>query len=107
MPIGNEVFKLRTRALTGSSISTTDATPSDYKTGQVPTAPQVKTGLSPQLTLEGAILRAGCFEGIPQGASIAEYSYVSLRGGERPANRGRLPGRTRRRMPRPTRLWRA
>ena len=30
----------------------------DYKTGTAPTAPQVASGLAPQLTLEGAILRA-------------------------------------------------
>ena len=29
----------------------------DYKAGSTPTEPQVRTGLSPQLTLEGAILR--------------------------------------------------
>jgi ATP-dependent helicase/nuclease subunit B len=56
----------------------------DYKTGQVPTAPQVASGLSPQLTLEGAILRAGRFPGIAQGASIAELLYVSIRGGNPP-----------------------
>ena len=84
MPIGNEVFKLRTRADRIEHLDDGRYAILDYKTGQVPTAPQVKTGLSPQLTLEGAILRAGCFEGIPQGASIAEYSYVSLRGGEPP-----------------------
>ena len=35
----------------------------DYKTGSTPTEKQVRTGLSPQLTLEGAILRAGRFQG--------------------------------------------
>ena len=35
----------------------------DYKTGAPPTEPQVRTGLSPQLTLEGAILRAGRLRG--------------------------------------------
>jgi ATP-dependent helicase/nuclease subunit B len=42
----------------------------------------VATGLSPQLTLEGAILRAGQFADIPHGASIAALIYVSLRGGD-------------------------
>ena len=46
----------------------------------MPTAPQVKSGLAPQLTLEGAILRAGRFGEIPKGASIAEFVYVALRG---------------------------
>ena len=46
----------------------------------------MSSGLTPQLTLEGAILRAGKFEGIPAGASIAEFLYVALRGGEPPAS---------------------
>jgi ATP-dependent helicase/nuclease subunit B len=82
--IGNDVFKLRTRADRIEHLDSGRYAILDYKTGQVPTAPQVKSGLSPQLTLEGAILRAGCFEGIPQGASIADYAYVALRGGEPP-----------------------
>ena len=43
----------------------------DYKTGQPPTGKQVRMGLSPQLTLEAAILREGGFEGIPAGARSA------------------------------------
>jgi ATP-dependent helicase/nuclease subunit B len=81
--LGNEmIFKLRTRADRIEHLDDGRYAILDYKTGQVPTAPQVKSGLSPQLTLEGAILRAGQFQGIPQGSSIAEYSYVQLRGGE-------------------------
>ena len=55
----------------------------DYKTGQPPTTPQVLTGLAPQLTLEAAILRGGGFakDGLPAG-SVAEISYVRLKGGE-------------------------
>ena len=34
----------------------------DYKTGQPPTGKQVRMGLSPQLTLEAAILREGGFD---------------------------------------------
>jgi ATP-dependent helicase/nuclease subunit B len=41
----------------------------------------VRTGLSPQLTLEGAILRQGGFKEIA-GGSISELAYVALRGGE-------------------------
>ena len=54
----------------------------DYKTGQVPSEKQVRIGVSPQLTLEAAILRHGGFPDIPAGASVAELVYVSLKGGE-------------------------
>jgi ATP-dependent helicase/nuclease subunit B len=52
----------------------------DYKTGRVPGKNEVRVGLSPQLTLEGAILRSGGFGGIAKGGSVAELLYVALRG---------------------------
>jgi ATP-dependent helicase/nuclease subunit B len=55
----------------------------DYKTGAARTEKQVRTGLAPQLTLEGAILREGKFKGLRPG-SIAEITYVTLKGGEPP-----------------------
>jgi ATP-dependent helicase/nuclease subunit B len=54
----------------------------DYKTGRPPTTPQVRSGLAPQLTLEGAILRRGGFGDIPPDGTIAEFIYVRLHGGE-------------------------
>jgi len=56
----------------------------DYKTGQPPTAKQVRMGLSPQLTLEAAILREGGFAGIAAGASVGELVYVRLSGNNPP-----------------------
>jgi ATP-dependent helicase/nuclease subunit B len=56
----------------------------DYKTGQPPTGKQVRMGLSPQLTLEAAILRAGGFPGIAAGASVSELLYVRLSGNNPP-----------------------
>ncbi|HEY0300398.1 MAG TPA: PD-(D/E)XK nuclease family protein, partial [Rhizomicrobium sp.] len=53
----------------------------DYKTGAARTEKQVRTGLAPQLTLEGAILRKGGFKGLRPG-SISEITYVTLKGGE-------------------------
>ncbi|KQY97911.1 double-strand break repair protein AddB [Pseudolabrys sp. Root1462] len=55
----------------------------DYKTGQARTEKQVRTGLAPQLTLEGAILRKGGFKPLRPG-SVAEVAYVTLRGGYQP-----------------------
>jgi ATP-dependent helicase/nuclease subunit B len=56
----------------------------DYKTGQPPTGKQVRMGLSPQLTLEAAILRNGGFENIPAGSSVSELVYVRLSGNNPP-----------------------
>jgi ATP-dependent helicase/nuclease subunit B len=52
----------------------------DYKTGSVPPAKQVHAGYAPQLPLEGAILRAGGFEGISGLPAALEYWRLS--GGE-------------------------
>src|SRR6202021_2837555 len=56
----------------------------DYKTGQPPTGKQVRMGLSPQLTLEAAILRGGGFEGIAAGSAGGELVYVRLSGNNPP-----------------------
>ena len=56
----------------------------DYKTGQPPTAKQVKSGLSPQLTLQAAMLRHGTFRNVVvRGkASVSELLYLRLSGGD-------------------------
>ena len=56
----------------------------DYKTGQPPTGKQVRMGLSPQLTLEAAILREGGFAEFGAGGSVAELAYVRLSGNNPP-----------------------
>jgi ATP-dependent helicase/nuclease subunit B len=56
----------------------------DYKTGQPPTGKQVRMGLSPQLTLEAAILREGGFDGIDADSSVSELAYVRLSGNNPP-----------------------
>jgi ATP-dependent helicase/nuclease subunit B len=58
----------------------------DYKTGQPPTGKQVRMGLSPQLTLEAAILREGGFADIPAGSSVSELVYVKLSGNNPPGD---------------------
>jgi ATP-dependent helicase/nuclease subunit B len=44
----------------------------------------VRIGVSPQLTLEAAMLRRGAFREIAPDVSIAELVYVRLKGGEPP-----------------------
>jgi ATP-dependent helicase/nuclease subunit B len=56
----------------------------DYKTGQPPTGKQVRMGLSPQLTLEAAILREGGFAGIAAGSLVGQLTYVRLSGNNPP-----------------------
>jgi ATP-dependent helicase/nuclease subunit B len=79
IPIGKWIFKLTTRADRIEQLADGSFAILDYKTGSTPTEPQVRTGLSPQLTLEGAILREGGFKGVTPG-SVSEFAYVSLRG---------------------------
>jgi ATP-dependent helicase/nuclease subunit B len=62
----------------------------DYKTGQPPTGKQVRMGLSPQLTLEAAILREGGFANIPANASVSELVYVRLSGNNPPGEQKTL-----------------
>jgi ATP-dependent helicase/nuclease subunit B len=84
IPLASGAFTLHTRADRIEHRADGRYTILDYKTGQIPTAPQVRSGLAPQLTLEGAILRTGGFRNIPKDGSIAEFSYVALRGIEPP-----------------------
>jgi ATP-dependent helicase/nuclease subunit B len=80
IPLGARTLKLRARADRIEQLNDGSYAILDYKTGQVPTEKQVRIGLSPQLTLEAAILRAGGFAGIAAGASVAQLVYVGLKG---------------------------
>ena len=73
----------------------------DYKTGQPPTAKQVRMGLSPQLTLEAAILRGGGFEGIDAGSSVGEIAYVRISGNNPPGEHRALELRIKNEAPQP------
>jgi ATP-dependent helicase/nuclease subunit B len=79
---GDRVFTLRARADRIEQIDQRSYAILDFKTGQVPSAKQVQTGFSPQLSLEAAILRGGGFADIPAGASVVELIYVALKGRE-------------------------
>ena len=82
IPLGERTLKLSARADRIERHAGQRYVILDYKTGTVPTEKQVRIGMSPQLTLEAAILRAGGFPGIDKGASVAELAYVSLKGRE-------------------------
>jgi ATP-dependent helicase/nuclease subunit B len=55
----------------------------DFKTGAPPSKKQVEIGLAPQLTLTGAILAAGGFEGIGK-VTPSALTYVRVSGGRKP-----------------------
>ncbi len=61
----------------------------DYKTGQLPSNPQVLSGLSPQLPLEAAIARAGGFEDLTA-AAVSALFYVRLGGGDPPGKASQI-----------------
>jgi ATP-dependent helicase/nuclease subunit B len=82
LPVGERTFTLRGRADRIETLAGGGYAILDYKTGTVPSEKQVRIGVSPQLTLEAAILRQGGFPGIAAGGSVTELAYVSLKGGE-------------------------
>lgn len=55
----------------------------DFKTGAPPSLKEVRAGLAPQLTLTGAILSAGGFEGAGR-ADPGQLVYVRVSGGRTP-----------------------
>jgi ATP-dependent helicase/nuclease subunit B len=80
IPLGARTFTLSARADRIERLTDGRYAILDYKTGTVPTSPQVQSGLSPQLTLEAAMLRAGAFKDIATGGSVAELMYIGLKG---------------------------
>ena len=81
IPLGKTAFFLSARADRIERRADGSYAILDYKTGQPPTEPQVRSGLAPQLTLEAAILRNGGFHDIPAG-TVSEIGYVRLKGGD-------------------------
>jgi len=91
IPLGNErIFVLSARADRIEQRHDGRFAILDYKTGQPPTGKQVRMGLSPQLTLEAAILREGGFEHISAGSSVGELVYVRLSGNNPPGEQRTL-----------------
>jgi ATP-dependent helicase/nuclease subunit B len=84
LDLGGRQFRLTARADRIEKLADGRYAILDFKTGAPPTDKQVRAGVAPQLTLEGAILRRGGFPDIPAGASLAELVYVKLKGGYPP-----------------------
>ncbi len=83
-PIAGRPFTLPCRADRVDLLATGEARIADYKTGIVPSGPQVVSGLAPQLTLEAAMLARGAFQSL--GARpTRELVYIKLGGGDPPA----------------------
>jgi ATP-dependent helicase/nuclease subunit B len=82
--LGERSFRLTARADRIDRLTDGRYAIVDYKTGEARSEKQVRSGLAPQLTLEGAILRGGGFGDIAAKASVADLVYVTLRGGNPP-----------------------
>lgn len=74
-------FRLRARADRIDLLSGGGYEVIDYKTGAVPSKKDVMAGLSPQLSLEAAMIREGAFPGIDPG-EVAALTYWKLSGGD-------------------------
>jgi ATP-dependent helicase/nuclease subunit B len=79
--IGGEPFRLTCRADRIDLFADGAARIIDYKTGNAPSADQVKSGLAPQLTLQAAVLHAGGFQGVGK-RDTRELAYIKLSGGD-------------------------
>ncbi|RAI35566.1 double-strand break repair protein AddB [Rhodoplanes roseus] len=82
IPLREGAFRLRARADRIERLADGTFAILDFKTGAPPSSKQVRLGLSPQLTLEGAILRGGGFKDLPAGGSLSEVAHVRLTGGD-------------------------
>ncbi len=82
IPSGDRTFVLRARADRIEHLTDGSYAILDYKTGHIPQGKQVRIGLSPQMTLEAAMLRNGAFGKGSAGATLKELVYVSVKGGK-------------------------
>jgi len=76
-------FELRGRADRIDIFPGGEASILDYKTGRVPSRPQMERLLSPQLALEGAMLLDGAFPNVAA-KTLKDFVHVRLTGGHPP-----------------------
>jgi ATP-dependent helicase/nuclease subunit B len=79
-PIGDAEYTLSGRADRIDILADGRVRIIDYKTGKVPSEGMIKSGLSPQMTLEAAMLKEGAFEHLGT-RETAEALYVLITGG--------------------------
>lgn len=81
-PAGGQPFTLEARAdRIDQNIESGCLEIIDYKTGNIPTRPQIEAGYAPQLPLEGLLAQLGAFEGLPADA-VEDLVYWKITGGD-------------------------
>src|SRR5690606_32949268 len=78
IPAGDGVFTLRGRADRVDVMADGSVAIYDYKTGTPQTDRSVFAGLTPQMTLEAAMVRHGGFEKIAEGVSVSELAWLAI-----------------------------
>ena len=81
LPVAGEDFSLTCRVDRIDLLADGSARIVDYKTGGLPSAKEVESGLAPQLTLQAAILARGGFTGVAA-RQTGQLWYVKLTGGD-------------------------
>jgi ATP-dependent helicase/nuclease subunit B len=81
LAIAGDTFRLSCRADRIDLLADGGARILDYKTGAVPSKKQVESGLSPQLTLQAAILARGGFRDV-EARRTDKINYVHITGGD-------------------------
>lgn len=81
LPVAGEEFSLTCRVDRIDLLASGSARIVDYKTGGLPSAKEVESGLAPQLTLQAAILARGGFTGVAA-RQTDQLWYVKLTGGD-------------------------
>jgi len=79
--VAGEDFRLTCRVDRIDLLASGSARIVDYKTGGLPSAKEVESGLAPQLTLQAAILARGGFSGVAA-RQTGQLWYVKLTGGD-------------------------
>ncbi len=78
IPTANGPFRLKGRADRIDLLKDGTAAIYDFKTSTPQTERTVFAGLTPQMTLEAALVRAGAFPGIAAGTSVGDLAWLAV-----------------------------